>query len=51
MNPRNMFADNQSKGGCFPYRRDWENQGVTEINRETMHVPWGAYENLSLIHI
>ena len=47
MNPRNMFADNQSKGGCFPYRRDWENQGVTEINRETAHVPWGAYETLA----
>ena len=27
----------------FHTRRDWENQSVTEINRETQHAPWGAY--------
>ncbi len=47
MKPRNMFADNAPKGGCFQYRRDWENESVTAINREAMHVPWGAYENLA----
>lgn len=26
------------------YQRDWENQRVTEILRETAHSPWGAYE-------
>ncbi len=46
MKPRNMFGDNQPKGGdCFGYRRDWENEAVTQINREQMHSPWGAYEN------
>ncbi|MCL2700935.1 MAG: DUF4981 domain-containing protein [Phycisphaerae bacterium] len=43
---RNRFADNgPKKAECFHYRRDWENQHVTQINRETMHAPWGAYEN------
>ena len=46
MKPRNLFADNEPKGGCFQYRRDWENQTVTQINREAVHAPWGAYENL-----
>lgn len=45
MKPRNMFADNEPKGICFQYRRDWENQAVTQINREEAHTPWGAYEN------
>jgi beta-galactosidase len=45
MNPRNLFADNQPKD-CFNYRRDWENQEVTQINRELLHAPWGAYESL-----
>ena len=43
---RNRFSDNQRKdAACFNYRRDWENQDVTQINRELMHAPWGAYEN------
>jgi len=43
---RNRFADNAFKGvGCFHYRRDWENPDVTQVNREPMHAPWGAYEN------
>ncbi len=42
---RNRFADNSPKGeSCFNYRRDWENQDVTQINREQIHSPWGAYE-------
>ena len=46
MTPRNQFADNAPKGAnCFHYRRDWENQFVTQINRETAHSPWGAYES------
>ncbi len=46
MNPRNMSADNERKGNdCFHYRRDWENPDVTQINRESSHAPWGAYEN------
>jgi beta-galactosidase len=45
MQPRNTFADNNPKGSCFPYRRDWENQAVTQINREAAHTPWGAYED------
>ena len=45
MTPRNLFADNEPKSGnCFRYRRDWENQDVTQINREQSHTPWGAYE-------
>ena len=28
-----------------PY--DWQNQHVTQINREQIHSPWGAYENAS----
>lgn len=41
-----MFTDNDRKGnGCINYRRDWENQFVTQINREQMHAPWGAYES------
>lgn len=48
MKPRNLFADNAPKdAGCFNYRRDWENQHVTQINREQIHAPWGAYENAS----
>jgi len=44
MTPRNLFVDNTPKGGnCFHYRRDWENQDVTQINREQSHSPWGAY--------
>ena len=44
--PRNLFAGNAPKGeGCFHYRRDWENPDVTQINREQIHSPWGAYEN------
>ena len=46
MNTRNRFADNgPKKAECFHYRRDWENQHVTQINRELQHAPWGAYEN------
>lgn len=29
----------------FKRRNDWENQHVTQINRRTMHAPWGAYES------
>ena len=29
----------------FHTKRDWENQSVTQINRELSHSPWGAYEN------
>jgi len=47
MNPRNMFADNSRKDhNEHNYRRDWENQDVTQINREQMHAPWGAYETV-----
>ncbi len=46
MHHRNMFADNRPKGETFNWRRDWENQDVTHINREMMHSPWGAYGNL-----
>jgi beta-galactosidase len=43
-----MFADNDRKGNdCINYRRDWVNQDVTQINREQMHSPWGAYQNAS----
>ncbi len=46
MTARNTFADNTPKSGnCFQYRRDWENQHVTQINREAAHAPWGAYGN------
>lgn len=32
--------------GIKKYRKnDWENQHVLYINREPMHVPWGAYAN------
>jgi len=42
MTPRNLFVDNTPKGGnCFHYRRDWENQDVTQINREQSHSPMG----------
>ena len=34
--PRNPYPE-------FNVRRDWENQSVTQINRETQHAPWGAY--------
>ena len=37
----------KSGQGGFNYRRDWENQNVTQINREQIHSPWGAYENIS----
>lgn len=48
MNPRNLFADNAPKpDSTFNYRRDWENQSITQINRETIHAPWGAYETLA----
>ena len=47
MKPRNLYADNAPKAGCFHYRRDWENPAVTAINRETSSVPWGAYETLT----
>lgn len=30
---------------AFHTRRDWENQDVTQINRERLHAPWGAYRN------
>lgn len=47
MSARNQFADNGPKTpDCFNYRRDWENPDVTQVNRELMHAPWGAYENL-----
>lgn len=47
MSSRNLFFDNQRKdAACFGYRRDWENQDVTQINRELIHSPWGAYENM-----
>ena len=46
MKPRNLFASNDQKDHCgFNHRRDWENQAVTQINREQAHSPWGAYEN------
>ena len=46
MKARNMFGDDATKdAGCFNYRRDWHNQHVTQINREQIHVPWGAYES------
>jgi len=45
VNQRNRFFDNAPKNeNCFHYRRDWENQEVTQINREQSHSPWGAYE-------
>ena len=47
MKPRNRYADNAPKAGCFHYRRDWENPAVTAINRETSSVPWGAYETVA----
>lgn len=48
MDTRNMFNSNCKSGqGGFNYRRDWENQNVTQINREQIHSPWGAYENIS----
>lgn len=28
------------------YGRDWENQYVTQINRNRMHTSYGVYENL-----
>ena len=32
--------------GIKKYRKnDWENHNVVQINREPMHVPWGAYAN------
>lgn len=47
MIPRNLFPDSRRKdGSCFGYRRDWENQDVTQINRVLSHAPWGAYENI-----
>lgn len=47
MTARNLFADNAPKGkDCFNRRRDWENPDVTQINRELIHSPWGAYETL-----
>ena len=30
----------------FHHRPDWENQRVTQLNREQIHTPWGAYENV-----
>lgn len=46
MKARNQFTNNAPKeAGCFHYRRDWENPHVTQINREQIHAPWGAYEN------
>lgn len=36
---RNLYPE-------FNARRDWENQSVTQINRETQHAPWGAYTTL-----
>ncbi|MFY9176102.1 MAG: hypothetical protein WAO80_01860, partial [Caldicoprobacterales bacterium] len=29
----------------FHKRPDYENQYITQINREPAHYPWGAYEN------
>ena len=29
----------------FHKRPDWENQHIRQLNRETAHSPWGAYEN------
>ena len=47
MNSRPQFPDNQPKdNNCFNYRRDWENQHVTQINRAPAHSPWGAYESM-----
>ncbi len=46
MNPRNRYADNGPKDpACMHYRRDWENPELTQINRELLHAPWGAYES------
>ena len=46
MSQQNTFPDNAPKApSLFNFRRDWENESITQINREQAHSPWGAYEN------
>jgi len=41
-----MIDNNSEANMSFNKKRDWENQFVTQINREQSHTPWGAYESL-----
>ena len=48
MTLRNQYSGNTPKdASLFNYRRDWENESVTQINREQAHSPWGAYESVA----